>query len=203
MSAVSAPCSWQPGFLHNVLPAVETHARIQFRRLRAEQKADAIQEAIASACVAYQRLAAQGRLHVARPSTLATYAVKAVRGGRHVGGHQDAARDVMSSVCRGRHGVQVEILSHRRVTGSGRQGWKALAIADRNQPIPDTAAFRIDFDRWLRMLTRRDRKIIKAFIRGDGTSIVADRLGVSLARVSQLRRQYERGWSVFQGELAA
>ena len=97
MSAFTST-GWQAGFL-NVLPAVQTHAQIQFRNLPLEQREDLIQECIASACVAYQRLAAQGKLHLACSSSLATYAVKQARGGRHVGGHQDAARDIMSPVC--------------------------------------------------------------------------------------------------------
>lgn len=74
MSAVPQTAGWQAGFL-NLLPAVQTHAQIQFRHLPLEQREDAIQEAIASACVSYQILAAEGRLHVAHPGTLATFAV--------------------------------------------------------------------------------------------------------------------------------
>jgi hypothetical protein len=36
----------------------------------------------------------------------------------------------------------------------------------------------------------------------EGTKVVAQRFGISPARVSQLRR-YERQWLVFQGELVA
>ena len=103
---MSAFASWQAGFL-TVLPTVQTHAQIQFRHLPLEQREDLIQESIASACVAYQRLAAHGKLHVASPGNLATFAVKQARDGRHVGGHQDAARDILSPRCQRRHGVQV------------------------------------------------------------------------------------------------
>ena len=44
MSAVpQSSCDWQTGFLA-VLPAVETHARIRFRRLNADRREEAIQE---------------------------------------------------------------------------------------------------------------------------------------------------------------
>ena len=76
---------WQAGFL-SVLPTIETHAKIKFRKLPAERRQDAIQEAIATACVNYQLLAARGQLDVAHASTLADFAVRHVRGGRHVGG---------------------------------------------------------------------------------------------------------------------
>src|ERR1700676_362225 len=97
MSAVpQLPCDWQEGFL-KVLPAVETHARIRFRRLNADQREEAIQETIAAAYLNYQLAAAQGKLNVVRPSSLADFAVRHVRTGRHVGGSQNSARDVMSA----------------------------------------------------------------------------------------------------------
>ena len=65
MSAVpQVSGDWQAGFLA-VLPAVQTHARIVFRKWPVEKRQEAVQEAIAAAAMAYQRLAAQGRLDVA------------------------------------------------------------------------------------------------------------------------------------------
>src|SRR5258706_5700706 len=88
---------WQAGFLA-VLPAIQTHARIVFRHLPRERREDAIQEAMASACVSYQLLAAKGKLDVAHAGTLATFAVGHVCTGQHVGGSQEAAKDVLSLV---------------------------------------------------------------------------------------------------------
>src|SRR6186997_2105178 len=110
MSAIpqseTQPAAWQPGFLQ-LLPAVQTHAQIQFRRLPAIHREEAVQEAIAAACLTYQLAAARGKLDVVRPATLADFAVRHVRTGRHVGGSQDAAKDVLSPVCQRRRGVRV------------------------------------------------------------------------------------------------
>src|SRR3954468_10956128 len=111
MSAVpqtnlTSQSAWQTGFLQ-MLPAVQTHAQIQFRRLPAPHRDEAVQEAIAAACLTYQLAAARGKLHVVRPAMLANFAVRHVRQGRHVGGSMDAAQDVLSPVCQRRHGVQV------------------------------------------------------------------------------------------------
>jgi hypothetical protein len=193
---------WQAGFLA-VMPAIETHAKIQFRRLPLEQREELIQESIASACAAYQRLAVQGKLHQAFPSSLATYAVKQARSGRHVGGHQDAAKDVMSPACHRRHEVRIISYHRHRVparSGFGCQGWKQLTIADRRDPIPDTVAFRIDFGTWLKEMTRRDRRIIAGFICRERSMDLAEKFNLSPARISQLRRRYEQQWAVFQGE---
>ena len=204
MSALSQTSfNWQAGFLQ-VLPAVQTHAAIQFRHLPLERREDAVQEAIASACVSYQLLAAQGRLAVAHPGTLATFAVNFVRNGRHVGGRQDAAKDVMSPVAQQRHGLRVQSLQARRGGGgsNGSDGWRQVAIADRKVSIPDLAAFRIDFAQWLQRLSRRDRRIVAAFVSGERTSNVAERFGLSAGRVSQLRRRYQCDWGAFQAQAA-
>jgi hypothetical protein len=199
MSAVpQSSDNWQAGFL-NVLPAVQTHAQIQFRRLPAEKREQAIQEAIASACVSYQLLAAQGKLHVARPGTLAMYAVNFVRNGRHIGGSQDAAKDAMSPAAQRRHHFKTASYDRfEREVGE----WRQVAIEDRKTPIPDLAAFRIDFATWLKTITRRDRRIILTLAGGERTSAAANRFGISPARVSQLRRKYEQLWRAFQGEPA-
>ena len=194
--SVPQPQTWQAGFLA-ILPVVRTHARIQFRKLRPQRREEAIQEAIASACVSYQILAAQGRLHDAHPSTIATYAVRHVRDGRHVGGHQDGVRDALSPKASWRQGHQVMSLPP---SGAGCDGWKQLVTACRKASIPDLAAFRIDFGRWLRTLGKRDRKIISALVSGERAYQVAGRFGITQGRVSQLRRRYERDWRIFQGE---
>jgi hypothetical protein len=181
MSAAIQMANWQAGFM-KILPAVQTHAKIQFRRLPAERREDAIQEAIASACVSVHILAAKGRLHLARPSTIANYAVNHVRSGRHVGGHQDAARDAISPVACRRHGIQIFSLPSEH-------GLRNHFIADRRTDIPELAAFRIDFGDWLSTFSRRDRRII-ALGNGAGNSAVARSFGISEGRVSQLRRQY-------------
>jgi hypothetical protein len=75
-----------------------------------------------------------------------------------------------------------------------------MILADRRVPVPELAAFSIDFDCWFEKFSRRDRAIISALIGGDHPSGVADRFGITRGRVSQLRRRYEREWMEFQGE---
>jgi hypothetical protein len=190
-----------------LLPAVRTHAQIQFRHLPLEQREDLIQEAIASACVSYQLLAVKGRLHDAHPSTIATYAVRHVHNGRHVGGRRDRAQDVLSPAAKRRHHVQVVAFDTRRIvplprSSDGRtSGWRQVVIEDRRISVPDLAAFRVDFAEWLRTLSRRSRKIIGSMAAGVGTMALARKFGVSPSRVSQLRREFEKSWRLFQRQL--
>jgi DNA-binding NarL/FixJ family response regulator len=111
----------------------------------------------------------------------------------------------MSPSCQRRHDVEVISIDRHRVPASlrdGTDGWKRIAVADRNAMIPDLAAFRIDFTRWIQLLTDRDRKIINVLSGGDTTKAVAQQFGLSEGRVSQLRRKFERLWLAFQGECA-
>ena len=191
MSASISTSDWQSGFLA-VLPTVEANAQIQFRRLPAEQRKEAVQAAIAAAAVSYQTLVAKGRAHDAHPSTIATHAVQHVRSHRHVGGSQEAARDVMSSVARRRHGFRLDLGNCDRLQN--------MLTASGRSDVPDLAAFRVDFGQWFSSFARRDQKIITALGSGDCTKAVAERFGISPARVSQLRRRYEQEWMAFQGE---
>ena len=115
----------------------------------------------------------------------------------------------MSPSCQRRHGVKVVSYDRHQVPASlrdGTDGWKRIAVEDRQANIPDLAAFRIDFAGWLQTLTQRDRDIICALSSGDSTKAVAERFGLSEGRVSQLRRKFERLWRIFQaepGEVAA
>ena len=77
-----------------------------------------------------------------------------------------------------------------------------MTLADDNWPILDQVAFRCDFPAWLKTLAPRDRNIARALAEGGRTIDVAKRFGVSLARISQLRRELERSWLAFHGEEA-
>jgi len=105
----------------------------------------------------------------------------------------------MSATCQRRHKVRVTRYFEHPSAG-GADGWRQTVIADRKVPVPDLAAFRIDFGKWLQMFTHRDRGIIFALASGETTMVVAERFGLSDGRVSQLRRKFEKLWRTFQGE---
>jgi hypothetical protein len=196
LSELAVCDQWQANFL-TLMPTVQTHARIQFANLPADQREEAIQEAVASACISYRTLVAQGKLHRVRPSALADFAVKHVRSGRHVGGQQNS-NDVHSELAQKKHGLQLQSLAAPQ---KDQQAWQALLTEDRRMWPAELAAFRLDFAEWLRGFPRRDRRIITALASGERASAVADQFGLSAGRVSQLRRRFEHDWHVFQAEV--
>ena len=203
MSACATPLSqlatsrrWQDNFV-SILGAIQNHASVRFRRMRSEAKAEATAEAIASACVSYRKLSRQKKLARVFPGNIATFAVQAVKGGRHVGGHQNC-RCVLNSLTHKKKGIVVGSLSP---FDPHEGSWKDLAVESRKVSPADTACFRLDFQSWLKRWPRRHRQIINALMAGSSTTEVAAKCGVSLPRISQLRREYQDSWERFQGEM--
>lgn len=184
MDSSSNACpTWQDSFV-TLLPAIQRQARYRFRSLAVNDRDEAVAETVAAACVAYQALHAQGRLHLAYPSTLAGFAARHTAADRHVGGHA-TTRDVLSRAARKRRGF--EVVAFDAVAN--------VKIARRRDYTPaDHAAFRIDFAAWLDQRSRRERRVIRMLVAGEKPGVVATRLGVTPARVSQLRRVLERSW---------
>ena len=188
---------WQERFVA-LLPVILRYVTPAFHKLGSEAKAEAIQEAVATCFVAYWRLVQQGREGLAFATVLARYAVAQVRTGRQVGGRLNV-KDVSSGYSQYRKRFNVSRLD-RFDPGEG--CWKEVTLADDKWPILDQVAFRCDFPAWLKTLPPRDRNIARALAAGSRTTDVARRFGVSIARISQLRRELERSWWAFHGEEA-
>ena len=62
---------WHQPFL-KMLPAIHRHARIAFRHLDPEARAEMVEEVVANAFVAYQRLVELGKADLAYPTPLAS-----------------------------------------------------------------------------------------------------------------------------------
>ena len=187
--------AWQRAFLA-MLPPMVQHFRLAFRHLRPEARAEAVQEATANACVAYQRLVKQGRTDRAFPSALARFAVKQVNDCRRVGTSQ-YIRDALSELAQRKRRVVLERLDH---FDKDLEEWQEAIVEDYRTPVFDQVWFRVDFPAWLACLRPRDRKIAKSLAVGNSTGEAARKFGVSAGRVSQLRREFHASWKKFLGE---
>jgi len=157
----------------------------------------------------FLRLVEQGKDPLAFPTALATFAARAVKSGRRLTG-QEKSKDALSPLAQRRRGFAVEPLppSTRRPFDDvysnvhGQQELDAFEERLRDNtvtPPPEAAAFRIDFPDWLRTRTERDRRVIDDMMQDERTRDLADRHGLSPARVSQLRREYREDWNRFCG----
>lgn len=182
----------QRAFLE-MLPQVEKQLRYEFRRLRPEAAAEAVQEGVAVAFQSFVRLQQQGRTDVASAGSLAHYAARRVRAGRKVGSSLNV-RDPLSRYAQRRQGITVHWLDQPRLECGQ---WIEAAIADRKTPIPERVALRVDLPEWLGGLSRRIRRIAKDLAIGFTTGDVAQKYGVSSGRVSQIRQELFRSWEQF------
>jgi DNA-binding NarL/FixJ family response regulator len=180
------------------LPAVGRHARRAFRSHPPADRDEFAAAAVALAWEAAVRLAARGKDPAAFPATVVKFAVLAVLNGRRVGGGA-TTRDVLEPAARRRRGFTFRSLDDPRPGG----GWWRDLVADPRTPVPAQAAFNLDFPAWLAALPPRLRRIARLLARGLGTAQAAARLGVTPARVSQVRRELAAAWHAFHGEAVA
>lgn len=187
---------WHPAFLA-MLPTIRAHAKIAFYGLQGDNRDDVIQETVANACVAFAKLVHRGRSDAAFPTVLARFAIAQVRAGRQVGSSLNV-RDVLSRYAQQKKRFVVESLDRK---DRENETWMEAVVEDPHTPVFEQVWFRIDFPEWLSRLVPRKRRVAEALALGHSTQDVAKRIGMSPARVSQLRRELHESWLEFHGEL--
>ena len=173
-----------------ILPVVKRYACLLFRNWPPSDREDAVAETVARAFVTFISLKRQGRNPFEFPSKIVVRSVQRVRDGRHIGQSANS-RDLLSEKSQ----------LHREIDVQRVGEWQDALVDNMQTPILDQVCFRCDFPAWLSTLTRRDCRIALRLARGDSTSEVAMRFGVSGGRISQLRRELCDSWRAFQGEL--
>jgi hypothetical protein len=210
-TSASKPRSYHPDDFLPLLTVVQRHASVVFRTLPEVEREEAIAEAVAAAYVAYRRLRDRG-IDPARefPSMMATFAVRQVRDGRRVGGRR-SSKDVLSPRAQRRHGFRVQSLPmstrrsheevHTTIHGQGRMDcFEEMLHEDRKTPVPEQAAFRIDWPEFMRSLSQRDRWLATFLSLGNSAKEAAEKFRLSQGRVTQLRQGWCREWRARQGE---
>jgi hypothetical protein len=179
-----------------MLPQIREQARHAFRNEQSERREDLLAEVIANCWVAFVRLMDRGLDDVIYPTPLVQYAIKQVRDGRRVGSKLNT-NDVSSGYAQRRKSFVLKTLD---LFDDAKQEWKEVLVEDKHAGPADTAASRIDFDAWLRLLPRRTRRVAETLAKGETTKTTAKRFHVSAGRISQLRRELQQRWQDYQGE---
>ena len=177
-----------------MVPGIKHYAHSAFRHLSPEDREEAVCEVVAIAFQAFRRLIEREREDLAFATPLARFAIAKVRMGRHSSGGS-SPRDVLSAQSQRRHGFRVTSLDS---TGSG--SWAEALADDLSTPVPDQAAFRLDFPAWLGRLDRRKRDLVEFLAVGNSAVEAAQRFQLTQARVSQLRAGLRVSWHAFHGE---
>jgi hypothetical protein len=128
----------------------------------------------------------------------------------HVGSRA-SSKDVLSPKAQRRHGFRVESLPistrrsreelQTRLCGQREMdAFEERLHENRRTPVPEQAAFRIDWPQFMRSLTHRDRHLATFLSMGNSAKAAADKFGISQGRVTQLRQSWCREWRARQGE---
>jgi hypothetical protein len=193
-----------------LVPKIEMRVHMAFAYLNcANERADKVAEALALAWKWFVRLHDRGKNAATFPIVFAALVVRAVASGRRIAGGEPTD-DVMSKIAQRKHGFSVTLFSStarpaHEIQGHphGQKAFGALdeRLADNTRtPVPEQAAFRIDFPAWLGTLSSRERTMAQAMMRDEGTNDLSRAFGVSAGRVSQLRRELRDGWERFCDE---
>lgn len=177
-------------------PTMRRQARIAFRHEPPDRRQEMIAEVVANCWVSFVRLMERGLEDAVYPTPLVQFAIRQVRSGRKVGSKLNV-RDISSPHCQISKGIHLGRLDHYdRDEGA----WKEVLIEDRRAGPAEIAATKIDFGTWLGLLPRLKRRVAQTLATGETTGRAAERFGVSLARISQLRSELRASWQDFQGE---
>ena len=186
---------WHAGFM-KLLPKIRLAARIAFRHRGAEAKAECVQQVICNAMAAYRRLFQLGKLNVAHAGPLSRFAIAQTKDGRITGGHQNVL-DVLSQFCQKRKNVAMQRLDK---FNRFENEWEEVLVEDRRAGPFDIARMRLDFASFLSSLPLRLRRIAKFLAKGESTTAAAEKFGVSMGRISQIRRELAESWRKFVGD---
>lgn len=190
------------------LPCMQRALHHHFRMVPQDQRTELIADGLAACWHCWHGLVRRGKDPLAvGPAGIATNAARYVRGGRSLGTGTAgrAAMDVFNARRHPKYGVNVVPLDQveRARSTSGTGSWREWSVFDNRLTPADEAAFRIDFECWLRLLTPRKRAMAELLAEGHETGAAARTLGVTPAAVSIARAWLEESWRRFQGQLSA
>jgi hypothetical protein len=183
--------NWQSAFV-DMLPEIRKWLRLAFRQLGPEAREEAVEEGIVHSLLSYSQLHGKGRQHIANASSLAWYAVRAVKRGRPAVGRMNGMEPLS------RYAQVGSRIRFERHNGE----WIDKLVQDKRASVPDQVAAKLDVSAWFATLTKRTKQIAKDLALGCPTSEVAEKHGVSPGRISQMRRMLQESWAAFQPESA-
>ena len=171
-----------------LLPRVETLARGYFHFIRClATRDDLVAETMAMSWKWYLKLEADGRNPCEFLNGIVRNAARAAYAGRGFA-HNARKKDAMNPFER----TFISLPMHSTLNGSIFDE----ALHDPAWPVPDQAAFRIDFPQWRASYDQFKRAVMDAMAMGERTKDLAERFGLTPGRISQMREEFHRNWTI-------
>jgi hypothetical protein len=194
------------GEFEAMLPKITQYLASVFRFVRCvSTRNDRIAEGVALCWKWFIRMKQQGKEPSEFVTTMARYAARAVRVGRTLCGQQKS-KDVLSLTAKIKYGVSVVQFAAKVFPEHKERPapvpdeaviYEQHVSDDTQTPVPDQVAFRVDWPVFLETLTPRDRGIAAFLALGHQATEAAKEFSVSLPRISQVRKDWQRRWSEF------
>jgi hypothetical protein len=178
-----------------IQPLIDRYAPMLTHRLRCPGRSDdAVAELTGLTWAYFVHLAKKGRDASQFPASLVYRAAQHVRSGRRLCG-QEPMKDPLSWTCQKQRGFTVHCLpDFAKLEGNA---YDEVLHDNTQTPVDEQVQFRIDWPAFLQTRSERDRALIGQMALGERTLDLADDFGVSPARISQLRAEYQHAWNRF------
>lgn len=194
MSASAILAQRQALFLSVYLPTISDRLAFRFRSLLSEEKAEAVQDATATAWLRFTRAAEAGiawdgvageRVGCATPSGIATFiASHHAMGRRFLGTH---VADPLAPACQGQGRAQVRYLNDRTSDMDTDEAVSAALLARSHTNPINQVRIRLDWAAIAARCSQKARQVLALLINGWKTGDIARHLGMSPGRVTQLK----------------
>ena len=182
------------------LPAIDDAARYAFRRRRRQDREEALAEAQAAAWCAWHGLLKRGQDPlVVGVLGIARNAIRWVRARRKVGNRSSGRGSMDIQHPRVRRDLGLRVVSFSELAWPQVGSWRDWLAEDNRVTPADEAIFHLDYEAWLAGLAEPKRRVAELLAVGHEPGLVARLVGVSPARVSQLRTELAGSWETFQG----
>jgi hypothetical protein len=155
---------------------MEKTARLAFRNLDAEKRAEEVSNVIALAWKAWVRLGERGRAD--NPLLLKSVLYYSIR--------QSKVGRTVCSAAKPRDPLALRVYGKVKF-----DPWNLADFVGKETPIPEQVSFRVDVPAFLATLSPRQRQMALDLAEGGTTSAVAKKYDLSPGRISQFRREFK------------
>ena len=174
--------------VEEIMPIIEGTTYRTVRPLPTEDHEEVLQDTLASAAEMIDSVERAGKLHEVRPNSIAFYAIQRSKSARRSCGHN--ATDVLSMSYRAIPGNSSLSLDAEIKAGKDSDSTCLLdMLPSRVEDPASICARRIDWEDFMETLDRRSTSLLLGMAKGIKKGEIAKSLGVSGARVSQMKNE--------------
>jgi hypothetical protein len=174
--------------VEKIMPVIQGTAKRVARPLPTEDREEVLQDALATAASFIDSIERAGKLHEIKPNSVAFFAIQRAKSARRFGPHRP--NDVLSMARRAIPGREPASLNAEIQLGKDKDSASLLDFLPSRVEDPATlCARRLDWSEFISSLDSRSVRLLLKLAHGTQKQDAAKSLGISSARVSQLKSE--------------